>query len=74
MKITYDERADALYILLREVEPRSSMDIEKGITVTLDGDGHIVGLDILNASERLSPKELINMSYENPLLASAPER
>ena len=74
MKITYDRGAGALYILLREVEPRSTMEVEKGVTVNLDRDGHIVGLDMLNASERLSPKELINMSYENPLLASAPER
>ena len=74
MKITYDLGADALHILLREVEPRSTVNIEQGVTVNLDGDGHIVGLDVLSASQRLSPKELINMSYENPLLASTPQR
>ena len=74
MKITYDLAADALHILLREVEPRSTVKIEQGVTVNLDQDGHIVGLDMLNASQRLSPKDLVNMYYENPLLASSPRR
>jgi uncharacterized protein YuzE len=74
VKITYDERADALYIVLREVELRSRVEIEEGVAVNLDRDGHIVGLEILNASERLTPEELINMSYENSLLASTPQR
>ena len=73
MKITYDLAADALHILLREVEPGSTVDIEQGVTVNLDQDGHIVGLDVLNASQRLSPKELVNMYYQNPLLASTPK-
>jgi uncharacterized protein YuzE len=42
--------------------------------VDLDSEGHIMGVEILDAGQRLSPKELINMSYKNPLLASAPER
>ena len=44
MKITYDPEADALYIELRDARPGDSMDIEEGVTVDLDGEGHIIGL------------------------------
>jgi uncharacterized protein YuzE len=71
MKITYDPEADAIYILLHEAEPGDSLDVEDGVTVDLDRAGHIVGLEILDASKRLTPEELVNVSYENLLLAAA---
>ena len=71
MKITYDPEADALHILLHETEPGDSVDIEEGVTVDLDRDGHIIGLEILDASKRLTPDELANISYENLLLAAS---
>lgn len=70
MRITYDPEADALYIALRDVPVVDGLDIEDGVSVDLDVDGHIVGLEILDASERLRPDELGNVSYENLLLAS----
>ncbi len=73
MKITYDPEADALYIELREAQAADSMDIEEGVTVDLDSDGHIIGLEVLDASERLTRQELTNLSYENLLLAAMPE-
>jgi uncharacterized protein YuzE len=73
MKITYDPEADALYIELRYVPARDSIDIEEGVTADLDADGHIVGLEILDASTRLTPEELANIQYENLLLTSEPD-
>ena len=70
MKITYDPEADALYILLREVEVGDCLDVEEGVTVDLDRDGHTIGIEILDASKRLTPEELTNVSYENLLLAA----
>jgi uncharacterized protein YuzE len=70
MKITYDPEADALYIELRRVTAADSVDIEEGVTVDLDAEGHIIGIEILDASERLTPEELVNVSYENLLLAA----
>lgn len=58
MKIEYDTDADALYIALREVPAASSIDIEEGVTVDVDALGHIVGLEILGASQRLSSSDL----------------
>ena len=71
MKITYDSEGDVLYIQLRGVTPVDSVDIEDGVTVELDSDGHLVALEILDASKRLTPEELTSVSYENLLLAAS---
>ena len=71
MKITYDPEGDVLYIELRHVVPEDSVDVEEGVTVDLDGDGHIIGLEVLDAAKRLTPDELANIHYENLLLAAA---
>ena len=70
MKITYDAEGDVLYIQLRCITPADSIDIEEGVTVELDEKGHLVALEILDASKRLTP-ELTNVSYENLLLMAS---
>ena len=70
MKIEYDPEADALYIHVREVEVAENVDIEDGVTVDLDADSHIVGLEILDASKRLSPSDLSNIVIQKLPLGS----
>lgn len=65
MKIEYTREIDALYIKLRQAHITDSIDIEEGVTVDLDEKGHIVGLEILDASEKLDPSDLVNISIEN---------
>lgn len=65
MKIEYSKDVDALYIRLREARIADSMDIEEGVTVDLDEGGHIVGLEILDASEKLEVSDIVNISIEN---------
>ena len=65
MKIEYSKDIDALYIRLREVQIEDSMDIEEGVTVDLDEKGHIVGIEILDASEKMNLADLVNVSIEN---------
>jgi uncharacterized protein YuzE len=65
MKITYDSEADALYIELREATPSHGQDIEPGVLVDLDHEGHVIGFEILDASKRLTKEELSQVSYEN---------
>ena len=65
MKIEYDKEADALYIQLREASIEDNIDIEEGVTVDLDEKKHIVGIEILDASKRLSLKDLVNITIEN---------
>jgi uncharacterized protein YuzE len=65
LKIEYDKEADALYIQLREASIEDNIDIEEGVTVDLDEKKHIVGIEILDASKRLSLKDLVNITIEN---------
>ena len=65
MKIEYSKDADALYVYFREVEVAKSKEIEEGVVVDLDEKGHIVGIEILDASKRLTARELVNVNIEN---------
>ncbi|MBI2860606.1 MAG: DUF2283 domain-containing protein [Chloroflexi bacterium] len=65
MLITYDSEADALYIELRRVPAEDSIDVEEGVTALLDGDGHIVGLEILDASDRLGQEQLRSVTLKD---------
>jgi uncharacterized protein YuzE len=73
MKIEYDPEADALYIQIREAAPTDNIDIEEGVTVDADERGHIVGLEVLDASKRLSPSDLTSITIEKlPLEITTP--
>jgi uncharacterized protein YuzE len=73
VKIEYDPEADALYIQIREAHPSDNIDIEDGVTVDVDERGHIVGLEILDASKRLSPSDLTSITIEKlPLEITTP--
>ena len=65
MRIEYDAEVDALYVQFKDVRPDDNVDVEEGVTVDLDDEGHIVGLEILDAVERLGIESLLNVSTEN---------
>ena len=65
MRIEYDKEADALYIQLREASVDDNIDIEEGVTVDLDEKKHIVGIEILDASKKLSLEDLVNITIQN---------
>lgn len=64
MRISYDPDADALYIQLRAARPADSLDLEEGVTADLDADGHVVGLEVLDARERLGADALSSVALE----------
>jgi len=65
LRIEYDKEADALYIQLREAYVEDNVDIEEGITVDLDENRHVVGIELLDASRKLSLSDMVNISIEN---------
>lgn len=71
MRIEYDREADALYIHLRQAPVDDNIDIEEGVTVDLDAENHIVGIEVLDASTRLSTEELSQISLENLIVTPA---
>ena len=72
MRITYDPNADALYILLRDAEPKDSADMEDGVTADLDEGGHVIGIEILDARERLGEESLASVCLDRLPLSGAP--
>ena len=72
MKIEYDKEVDALYILLTDAKPVDTMDVEEGVTIDLDEQGHIVGIEVLDATDRLGLESLLNVSIENMPLEKVP--
>jgi uncharacterized protein YuzE len=44
VKITYDSEADALYVELRCAPASTSVDVEEGVIVDLDAEGHAIEL------------------------------
>ena len=53
MKVTYDPEVDVLRILLRDVPVEESDSEKPGLILDYDKYGNIVGLEILNASQRV---------------------
>jgi uncharacterized protein YuzE len=56
MKISYDPEADALSIIFREATV-TTRDLAEGITGEYDEKGELVGLEILDASDRMGGQE-----------------
>jgi len=51
MRIEYDDEVDAIYVHVREGIPVARSEIlEDGRVVDLDVDGHLIGIEILEAS------------------------
>ena len=60
-----------MYIQLREVDVDDNIDIEEGITVDLDKNRHVVGIEILDASRKLSLSDMVNITIQNLPLENA---
>ena len=54
MKITYDQEADILRIVLNAAGIQESDEDKPGIIIDYDDDGNVVGLVILDASSRIT--------------------
>jgi len=65
MKIEYDKTTDALYVQLKEAYVDDNIDIEEGVSIDVDEKRHIVGIEILDASKKLSLKDIVNIAIEN---------
>ncbi len=59
MNITYDPETDTLSIQLKEVHISESDELQDGVIADLDARGNIVGLEILDASKRVTEPQNI---------------
>jgi len=53
MKVTYDPQVDVLRILFRSAPIQESDENSPGVILDYDKDGNVVGLEVLNASQRI---------------------
>lgn len=59
MKLNYYRDTDSLYIDLSEKKSVDTVEISEGVLIDYDVKGNIVGIDIDNASKKLSIKKLV---------------
>ncbi|KJR41069.1 hypothetical protein MCHI_003029 [Candidatus Magnetoovum chiemensis] len=65
MRIEYDKEVDALYIKLRDGNIADTQDINEGVTLDIDDNGLIIGIEILDASERLTLSDIESLTIED---------
>jgi len=53
MKVTYDPEVDVLRILFRDSPIEESDEDKPGVILDYDKDGNLVGMEVLNASQRV---------------------
>lgn len=61
MKIRYDKEVDAMYIYAEEGKSEYSEEVGEGVIVDISKDGKVIGMEILDASEKFSPISLNRM-------------
>ncbi len=68
IKITYDNKADAAYIFLKEPNidiaktyPCDPKEVNGMINLDFDKDGRLVGIEVMDASKKL-PKEILDQA------------
>jgi uncharacterized protein YuzE len=59
MKLNYYSETDSLYIDLSSQTSNESVEISDGIVLDYDEDGHLIGIDIDNASHKVDLNEII---------------
>ena len=62
MKATYDQRTDTLTLVLKEGAAVAESDEDKpGVILDYDEEGHLVALEVLDASKRVSHADRVDM-------------
>jgi len=67
MQITYDTRADAMYIKFCDGEFVTNKEVNKGIILDVGKEDTLLGIEILEASTRFSPQDLARVDIQMPL-------
>jgi uncharacterized protein YuzE len=64
MRVHYDDEVDAVYIKLGNQKPDGVIEISEGVNLDTTSDDKIVGIEILNASKRMSIKTILSYELE----------
>ncbi|MGE0599540.1 MAG: DUF2283 domain-containing protein [Dehalococcoidia bacterium] len=70
MKVTYDTPNDLLYIAFDESSDAvRNEDAADGVVLDITEDGHIAGIEIMEASKVLDLRKLLPIEYSAPATA-----
>lgn len=64
MRLKVDKDSDALYLRLDESDIIESEEVEPGIILDFNAQGSVVGVEILNISQRVDPAQLRVLQFE----------
>ena len=64
MKVYYDDEVDALYLKLGDESPEGVIEIAEGVSLDTTSGNRIVGIEILNASEKIDLKTILSYTLE----------
>jgi uncharacterized protein YuzE len=65
MKIEYSKEADAIYVYFKEDFVASSKEVEDGVVIDFDKKGQLIGIEVLDVSQRFSLSDIVNVNIEN---------
>ena len=68
MRISYDTKYDILYLKLGEAEKVYCKDVDEDITIDIDEQGRLVGLEIISASEHVNLSLLLPVEIRKEAL------
>ena len=71
MKITYDKEIDAMYLHFQKGIFSRNKEVEKGIILDIGKGNKILGIEILDASKRIKPKDINYLNFQIPMGVSA---
>jgi uncharacterized protein YuzE len=64
MRVQYDQEADAVYIKLGNQKPDGVIEISEGVNLDTTKDDKIVGIEILNASQKINIRTILKYELE----------
>jgi len=67
MKITFDPKADALFIKFQSGKSKTTKKVQDGVLIDLDRNGKLFGIGIIGVSERVPLKSLSKISLNLPV-------
>ena len=62
MRVSYDKEVDAVYLELLKMKPDGVIEAAEGINIDVTADGRIVGIELLNAKQKIPLGNLL--TYE----------
>ncbi|TEU11497.1 MAG: DUF2283 domain-containing protein [Anaerolineales bacterium] len=64
MRLKVDKESDALYFRLDESAIVESEEVQPGVILDFNAEGHVVGIEILHLSSRVAPEQLRILHFE----------